>query len=178
MNYRTTDPGTITVERVNLSEGGHVAIRNEIGAVPSGICGISSYLGPGVHTGVTVSLDAPVEDGNTVVAQAYTGTNANKRVEFESFGEHDDTLYRSGDDTIIGADQATITVEGSTATPTQEATPTATPAPMTTSTATPTPTTTATPTATPTGTQAVSTARTGSSTEPGTQTTGSPERVD
>lgn len=130
---QSTAGDTITVRSVNLSEGGFVAIRNTTGAAPGEIRGVSEYVGPGTSTDVSVTLDVPVEGNATLVAQAYTGSNADRDVDFEASGDVDGA-YRNGDDNVIGTDEASVTAGEATETPT--ATPTDTPTPADTATTT------------------------------------------
>ncbi|PSQ32942.1 hypothetical protein BRD09_02260, partial [Halobacteriales archaeon SW_10_68_16] len=57
---QTSGGGEVTVEDVELTEGGYVAIQNDSGANPDAVRGVSAYLDPGTHDEVTVELDAPL----------------------------------------------------------------------------------------------------------------------
>lgn len=150
---QTSGGGEVTVEDVELTEGGYVAIQNDSGANPDAVRGVSAYLDPGTHDEVTVELDAPLSSDADLAAQVYTDSDADRRYEFDGTGGDVDGPYRNTDDNLIGTDSATITYQESTPTPTPDGTPTPT------ATATPTPTETPTPmeTSTPTPSESDST---------------------
>lgn len=165
---QTSAGETVVVDEVTLSEGGFVAIQNTTGASPGEIRGASAYLGPGTHQDVEVSLDAPIDSTQDLVAQSYTDSNADRTFDYTTSGGEIDGPYRNTDDNVIGSDTLTVTYDsdaGSTPTPTETATPTptetATPTETdtvtsTTETATATETDTATPTETDTATDSES----------------------
>jgi len=164
---QTSAGETVTVQRVNLSEGGFVAIQNASGSNTDAVRGHSAYLTPGVHEDVQVTLDAPLSADETLVAQAYTDTNADRRFDFVASGGEKDTVYRNTDNNIIGSDDASVTYDES-ATTTDTATATATD--TATATTTDTAPTTDTTTATETRTDATTRTETTTETTPGTTT--------
>jgi len=151
-NDQQTTGDSVTVKTVNLSEGGWVAISNSSGADPGKIRG-ATYLEPGNHTDVTVTLDDPLEANDTLYAQAHLDTNGDQRFDFNSSGGSVDELYRDSNGNVQtdGSEGGEAQVTKTTATPTPTATPTDT------QTATPTDTQTD-GTATPTDTQTDGTA--------------------
>ena len=172
------------IDSVTLSEGGFVAVQNTSGASPGEVRGVSTYLGPGTHEDIEVTLDDQVTGDTTLYAQAYTDSNADRTFDYPPDGEVDGP-YRNTDDNVIGSDSAAIPYDpdaGSTPTvtptPTPTATPSGTPTPTVatpTQTVTPTPTTSGTPadTATPTPTETV-TATVGEGSEVGDENTDTP----
>ena len=102
---------TVVVDRVNLSEGGFVAVQNTSGASPGEVRGTSAYLEPGVHEDVEVTLDVPIESTGDLVAQAYTDSNADRDFDYASSGGEADGPYRNTDDNVIGSDTATVTYD-------------------------------------------------------------------
>lgn len=106
---QTSAGETVVVDRVNLSEGGFVAVQNTSGATPGEIRGTSTYLEPGVHEDVEVTLDTPIESTQDLVAQAYTDSNADRDFDYASSGGEVDGPYRNTDDNVIGSDTATVT---------------------------------------------------------------------
>lgn len=147
---------TVVIDSVTLSEGGFVAVQNTSGASPGEVRGVSTYLGPGTHEDIEVTLDDQVTGDTTLYAQAYTDSNADRTFDYPPDGEVDGP-YRNTDDNVIGSDSAAITYDpdaGSTPTATPTPTPTATPSGTPTPTVTATPTQTVTPTPTTSGTPA------------------------
>ncbi|PSQ15340.1 hypothetical protein BRD00_14535 [Halobacteriales archaeon QS_8_69_26] len=106
---QSTTGETVTIDRVNLSEGGFVAVSNESGRNPSAVRGVSDYLGPGVHEDVTVTLDQPVESDTTLYATAHTDDNANRLFDYSESGGEWDAPYLDADGNVMGQDDAQIT---------------------------------------------------------------------
>ncbi|WP_277542184.1 DUF7282 domain-containing protein [Haloarcula laminariae] len=102
---------TVVVDRVNLSEGGFVAVQNTTGATPGAVRGTSAYLEPGVHEDVEVTLDTPLDGTQDLVAQPYTDSNADRDFDYSSSGGEVDGPYRNGDDNVIGSSTATVTYD-------------------------------------------------------------------
>jgi hypothetical protein len=170
---QTSNGTTVTVAEANLTDGGFVVIHTaELlnGTVLESVVGVSEYLEPGVNENVTVDLDRPVNESQTLLAVAYQDTNDNQEYDFvESRGEEDGAYTEESqvvvEDAFVTVEsEPTTTPEETTTTPeTTTETPTTTPVettpvettpettPPETTTETPTPTTTETPT-TPTPT--------------------------
>ncbi|MFC6975125.1 hypothetical protein ACFQL1_11365 [Halomicroarcula sp. GCM10025709] len=93
---QTTDGTTVTVESVNVSEGGFVAIHNESlldGDAVGSVVGVSEYLAPGNYTNVTVTLfDVPgasfneteLTENQTLIAMPHLDTDGNETYDFVS----------------------------------------------------------------------------------------------
>jgi outer membrane biosynthesis protein TonB len=169
---QTSNGTTVTVAEANLTDGGFVVIHTaELlnGTVLESVVGVSEYLEPGVNENVTVDLDRPVNESQTLLAVAYQDTNDNQEYDFvESRGEEDGAYTEESqvvvEDAFVTVEsEPTTTPEETTTTPeTTTETPTTTPVettpvettpettPPETTTETPTPTTTEKPTPTPT----------------------------
>ncbi|MFC6975124.1 hypothetical protein ACFQL1_11360 [Halomicroarcula sp. GCM10025709] len=118
-----SDGTTVTVESVNLSEGGFVTIHNESlldGDAVGSVVGVSEYLAPGNYTNVTVTLfDVPgaafdedeLTENRTLIAMPHLDTNDNERYDFVSTGGSADTPYVDDTGQPI-TDSANVTVGG------------------------------------------------------------------
>jgi len=144
-----SDGSSVTVQEVELSEGGFVTIQNVSGENPDEIRGSSSYLEAGTHQNVEIQFDEQLAQDQELHATVYLDTDANRAFEYD--GGLIDRPYRNQDGNVLAEDSAQVTVSESTptATPTAAATPTPTTMPDG---ETPTPTATATPTPTATAT--------------------------
>ncbi|GAA0667741.1 hypothetical protein ACFQDG_06995 [Natronoarchaeum mannanilyticum] len=118
-----TDGSTVTVDSVNVSEGGFVTIHDSSlleGATFDSVVGSSEYLEPGEHEDVEVQLydeetvpgaefdqDA-LEDNQTLIAMPHLDTNGNESYDFlETDGEEDGPYTEDGEAVV---DDAEITV--------------------------------------------------------------------
>ena len=85
MSAQPSDGRTVTVDRVDLSEGGFVTIHDPslfAGAVEGSILGTSAYLDAGVHEDVQVTLDTPANESQVLVPMAHRDTNGNEQYDF------------------------------------------------------------------------------------------------
>jgi hypothetical protein len=101
---------SVEVARANLSEGGFVVIHStpvvpDNGTAADSVIGNSMYLSPGVHTNVTVTLDEPINETQTLVAMAHQDTNDNQTYDFPGA---DGPYVDAGGNAIV--DSATVTV--------------------------------------------------------------------
>jgi len=153
-----SDDSSVTVQEVELSEGGFVTIQNVSGENPDEIRGSSSYLEAGTHQNVEIQFDEQLAQDQELHATVYLDTDANRAFEYD--GGLIDRPYRNQDGNVLAEDSAQVTVSESTPTAAATSTPTTMPdgeTPTPTATATPTPTATATSsqeTPTPTATAA------------------------
>ncbi|PSQ42915.1 hypothetical protein BRD14_03865, partial [Halobacteriales archaeon SW_5_68_122] len=81
----------MVVDDVYLPEGGFVAIHdasvNNGGAdVLKSVRGTSGYLEAGNHSNVTVTLDEPLEEDQTLVAMPHRDTNDDRKYSFVASG--------------------------------------------------------------------------------------------
>jgi PGF-CTERM protein len=85
MDAQSSDGRTVTVDRVDLSEGGFVTVHDSslfAGAVEGSILGTSDYLEAGVHEDVQVTLDTPANESQVLVPMAHRDTNGNEAYDF------------------------------------------------------------------------------------------------
>jgi PGF-CTERM protein len=131
ISERTTGGHTVIVDEVYLPEGGFVAIHDSSltdgGAdVLASVRGMSGYLEPGNHSNLTVTLDDPLEEDETLFAMPHTDTNGDRTYSFVgSGGEADgpstteadddgtDTPGSNGDGAGFGAVVALVAIVGS-----------------------------------------------------------------
>jgi hypothetical protein len=127
---QSSDGDTVIVDSVTLSEGGFVVVQTDGGENTDAILGSSAYLPPGTHEDVTVTLERPLDESQSLTAQVYTDSDSDRRFEYDTSGGERDGPYLSVDDNVLASDSAEITVDGTTdSDPTDtEATPTNTPA--------------------------------------------------
>lgn len=115
---QTVENGTanVTVDSANLSDGGFVAIHStpvvnetqNITAVDS-VVGVSEYLGNGTSENITVTLDEPLTENQTLVAMPHLDTNDNEVYDFVTSEGEADSAYTA--DGAPVTDSASITVE-------------------------------------------------------------------
>jgi surface glycoprotein (TIGR04207 family)/PGF-CTERM protein len=154
-NDQTTNGEQVRVASASLSEGGFVTIHDaslQDGDVFESVRGTSSYLENGTTSGITVTLDDPITDDQTLIAMPHQDTNDNEAYDFVSSNGAQDAPYTSGGSPVVDSANVTVEEETPTPTPTAEPTPTPTPEPTPTPTAEPTPEPTDEPTPEPTTT--------------------------
>ncbi|WP_425433303.1 DUF7282 domain-containing protein [Haloarcula rubra] len=108
---QSSDGTTVVVDRVDVSEGGFVAVHDATlldGAVFDSVVGHSEYLEPGVHENVTVTLDDRLASGQTLVAMPHVDSDGDEAYTFvESEGDADGP-YTAGGDAVVDTAQTTI----------------------------------------------------------------------
>jgi hypothetical protein len=80
-----SDGDTIVVDRVTLHDGGFVTVHDSSlgdGEVLGSIRGTSTYLEPGTHETVEITLDSPLDADETVFTMAHLDTNGNEAYDF------------------------------------------------------------------------------------------------
>ncbi|WP_170836960.1 DUF7282 domain-containing protein [Haloferax larsenii] len=104
----TSNGMTVTVDRVELSEGGFVVIHDPAlsgGAVFDSVIGASEYLPAGVHEDVTVTLDEPMRSSQVLTPMAHKDTDGDEMYTFdESEGEADGPYVANGGAVVASAD--------------------------------------------------------------------------
>ncbi len=113
---QVSDGHTVTVDRVDLSEGGFVTIHDAsliAGDVFGSVVGTSEYLDAGTHTDVEVELDERLTTSQTIVPMAHQDTNDNETYDFAETEGGEDGPYTAGGDTVV--DTAKVTVPASVA---------------------------------------------------------------
>ncbi len=109
VEYEVQESGghTVTVDSVDLSEGGFVAIHDAslgAGNVLGSVVGHSAYLDAGHHEDVTVTLDTPLNESQTVVAMPHMDTDGDEMYTFvESGGETDGPFVANGGAVVSSA---------------------------------------------------------------------------
>nr|WP_179233993.1 PGF-CTERM sorting domain-containing protein [Halorubrum halodurans] len=119
---RTADGTTVTVDRVDVSEGGFVTIHDASlagGAVFDSVRGTSEYLEPGVHEDVVIELDEPTRDTHRLVAMPHTDSDGDRAYDFLATEGENDGPYVDGDGEIVMTD-ATVQVAAFVETSDQE----------------------------------------------------------
>ena len=110
---QTSGGQTVVVENVYLPEGGFVAIHdasvNNGGAdVLTSVRGTSGYLEAGNHSNVTVVLDEPLEEDQTLVAMPHRDTNDDRKYSFVASGGEEDGPSTTEEGDIV-VDTANVT---------------------------------------------------------------------
>ncbi|WP_206424455.1 PGF-CTERM sorting domain-containing protein [Halorubrum sp. CSM-61] len=114
-----SDGATVTVDRVDLSQGGFVTIHDASiggGAVFDSVRGTSAYLEAGVHEDVAIELDEPLTDTEQLVAMPHRDTNGNEAYDFVDSEGDADGPFLTGDDapaTVGASAQVTAFVDAS-----------------------------------------------------------------
>ncbi len=116
VNFSGTTSGgqTVVVDEVTLEEGGFVTIHDSSlgdGAVLGSVRGSSAYLEAGTYTNVTVHLDEPLSEDDTLFAMAHRDTDADRAYSFVSSNGETDGPYTSDGDIVM--DSAEVTVSAS-----------------------------------------------------------------
>lgn len=77
---QTSNGSAVEVAEANLSAGGFVVVFAQNGTV----LGNTSYLEPGTHENLTVTLDTPIGGSQVLVATPHLDTNDNQTFEFNA----------------------------------------------------------------------------------------------
>ena len=116
-----SDGHTVTVDSVDLSEGGFVTIHDAslfAGETFGSVAGTSQYLEAGHHENVEIRLDNPINESQTIVPMAHRDTDGDETYTFvESGGENDGPFVANGGAVV---DTATASVNAVTAISDQE----------------------------------------------------------
>jgi PGF-CTERM protein len=116
LDYETqeSDGHTITVDRVDLSEPGFVAVHDPslgTGDALGSVLGVSDRLAAGVHEDVTVTLDTPANETQVLTPMAHVDSNDDGNYTFvESEGAEDGPFTADGGAVV---DSATTLVTAS-----------------------------------------------------------------
>lgn len=109
---QSTTGRSVVVDSVELGDGGFVVIHDSSlldGEVAASVIGNSEYLEPGSYENVTVRLDDPLEEGDTLIAMAHQDTNGNQSYDFP---DADGPYTEDGDPVIDDADVQVEAAEG------------------------------------------------------------------
>ena len=105
---------SVVVDRVDVSEGGFVAIHDATlldGDALGSVVGHSEYLSAGVHEDVVVNLDERLTSGQTLVAMPHVDSDANEGYTFVESNGSADGPYADDDGAVV--DSAEVTIEAS-----------------------------------------------------------------
>ncbi|WP_254837960.1 DUF7282 domain-containing protein [Natronomonas marina] len=124
MSNQSTGGSSVLVDRVELSEGGFVAMHDSSlldGATFDSVVGVSGYLGAGVHENVRVELDENQTEQDTLIPMPHKDTNDNQQYDFvTSEGEADGPFLDNNGEivldtaTVTPSDQATVSMNDTT----------------------------------------------------------------
>lgn len=107
-----SDGEQVTIDAVNLSEGGFVAVYDDVAvdADPDAVLGASDYLESGTHENVTVELDDSLEESRALLAVVHHETTDDGTFRYvETDGEEDEPYVTEGGAPVV--DGAFVTVE-------------------------------------------------------------------
>ncbi|ELY71560.1 DUF7282 domain-containing protein [Natronobacterium gregoryi] len=102
----------VTIDAVDLSEGGFVAIYDDLAvdADPEAVLGSSAYLEPGAYDDVTVELEASLEESQPLTAVVHHDTTGDETFQYvETDGQEDEPYVSEGGAPIL--DSAFVTVD-------------------------------------------------------------------
>ncbi len=115
---QTTGGSTVVVEEVSLPEGGFVTMHDsslEDGDVFGSVVGTSAYLEAGTHEDVTVSLEKPLTEDDTLFGMAHMDTDGDQIYSFVSSNGEEDGPYTVDGEPVMDSGDVTVsaTVETS-----------------------------------------------------------------
>ncbi|WP_394298910.1 PGF-CTERM sorting domain-containing protein [Halostagnicola sp. A56] len=108
---QVSDGTTVTVDRVDLSEGGFVTAHDASlfgGDVFGSVAGTSEYLEAGTHENVEITLDERLTASQTLVPMAHRDSNGNEMYDFPASEGADDGPYTANGEAVV--DTAKLTV--------------------------------------------------------------------
>jgi PGF-CTERM protein len=107
---QTSGGHTVTVDSVTLPEGGFVTIHDSSlkdGEPFASVVGSSAYLEPGTYENVTVTLDEPISETESLVAMPHRDTDADQVYEFVSANGNVDGPYTADGGAVVDAADVT-----------------------------------------------------------------------
>jgi PGF-CTERM protein len=108
---QTSGGSTVVVDEVTLPEGGFVTMHDSSlgdGETLGSVVGSSAYLEAGTHEDVTVHLEKPLSDDDTLFAMAHQDTDEDRVYSFVSSNGEADGPYTVDGDIVM--DDAEVTV--------------------------------------------------------------------
>ncbi len=99
-----TNGSSITVERVELSENGFLAIHDSSlldGDTFASVRGVSGQLSAGVHEDVSFRLDEPLESNDTLIAMPHKDTDDDGEYDFVTSDGADDGVFTDAGGNIV-----------------------------------------------------------------------------
>jgi len=115
----------VTVDRVFVPEGGFVTMHDSSindGETFDSVRGTSEYLEPGLHHDVTVALDDPLTEDDTLVAMPHTDSNDNQMYDFVDEEGGADGPYTADGSAVVDAGMVTVSASVSLADQTSDGT--------------------------------------------------------
>ena len=110
MADQSSDGVTVTVDRVDMAEGGFVTVHDATlldGATFDSVVGTSDYLEAGVHEDVTVTLEERLTGGQTLIAMPHQDTDGDENYTFVESNGTADGPYTANESAVTDA-SATI----------------------------------------------------------------------
>jgi hypothetical protein len=116
-----SDGTTVTIDEVNVSDGGYVAIHDASlldGNVVGSVVGVSEYLEPGEYEDLDVELfdvegadfdESELTEDQTLIAMPHLDTNDNETYDFVATNGTDDGPYINEDGEVV-TDDAEVTI--------------------------------------------------------------------
>jgi len=102
---------TVTVDSADLPDGGYVVIHDANlttdGAVPS-VIGNSAYLEPGTSTDITITLERPITENETLIAMAHRD-DGDEEFDFVTSEGDADVPYTADDSPVTDSANVTVT---------------------------------------------------------------------
>jgi len=108
---QATGGNSVVVDSVLVPEGGFVTIHDASvteGAVFESVRGTSSYLEAGLHRNVTVALDAPLNESDTLVAMPHRDTDDDQTYTFVESEGSADGPYTADGEAVVDTGEATV----------------------------------------------------------------------
>jgi PGF-CTERM protein len=112
ISQQTSGGTTVVVDEATLPEGGFVTIHDSTvldggEAVLTSVRGSSAYLEPGTHENITVTLDEPLEEDDTLVAMPHRDTDGDQIYSFVSSGAEADGPYATDGSAVVDTAEVT-----------------------------------------------------------------------
>jgi len=113
---QSTDGTSVTVDSTTLPAGGFVTIHDSSlldGATIPSVVGVSGYLEAGEYEDLTVELDDPLVEGDTLIAMPHRDTNDSETYDFVESEGGEDGPYTADGGAVT--DAAEVQIEGDAA---------------------------------------------------------------
>ena len=111
MDDQQSGGATVVVDRVDMSDGGFVAIHDATlldGATFDSVVGHSEYLSAGVHEDVVVTLDERLTSGQTLIAMPHYDSDGDENYTFVESDGAADGPYATDAGAVLDSSEVTI----------------------------------------------------------------------
>ncbi|WP_425492907.1 DUF7282 domain-containing protein [Natrinema amylolyticum] len=111
IDAQTSGGSTVVVDEVTLPDGGFVTIHDSSlgdGAVLGSVVGSSAYLESGTHEDVTVYLEKPISEDDTLFAMPHTDSDEDRVYSFVSSNGEADGPYTADGDIVMESAEVTV----------------------------------------------------------------------